>query len=358
LIPRILDRLVLGTFIRLFLAFAVGAPVLFILGDATENLDRYLDRGIDLGDVALSYVYQYPQFLSWTFPIAALLATVFTIQPLTSHRELMAIKSGGISFHRVVFPLLVMGVALTGLGLALAEAAPRANRIAVEIRGERERSGAFRSNFVYVTDGGESLTGRRLTVGDGRILGVTLQELSGDPDAPVRHVDAEDAVWEEGEGWTFRNGFTREIHPDGTESTFRFATARFPGIAERPEDLLEGFRDEDEMTYAELTAFGERLLRSGGDIGRTYTKRAQRLAIPAAAFVIILFGAPLATSSKRGGAAFGIGLSLATTILYIMLFRVSGALGYTGTFDPRVAAWLPNALFFLTGLVLMQRVRT
>jgi lipopolysaccharide export system permease protein len=356
--PRILDRLILGTFIRLFLGFAVGAPVLFILGDATENLDGYLDRGIPLGDVALSYVYQYPQFLSWTFPIAALLATVFTIHPLTTHREIMAMKSGGISFHRLVLPLLVMGVVLTGVGLVLAEAAPRANQVAVEIRGERARATAFRSNFVYVTDTGESLTGRRLNVGDGRILGVTLQELSGDPAGLVRHVDAEDAVWEEGRGWTFRNGFTREIYPDRTEVTFQFSSARFPGIGERPEELLESYRDEDEMTYAELTQFGNRLLRSGGDVGRTFTKRAQRWAIPAAAFVIILFGAPLATSSKRGGAAFGIGLSLATTILYIMLFRVSGALGYTETLDPRVAAWLPNALFLAAGLVLMQRVRT
>jgi lipopolysaccharide export system permease protein len=112
------------------------------------------------------------------------------------------------------------------------------------------------------------------------------------------------------------------------------------------------------MTYQELTNFGRRLQRSGGDVGRTLTKRAQRTAIPAAAFVIILFGAPLATSSKRGGAAFGIGLSLVTTILYIMLFRVSGALGSTGALDPLVAAWLPNALFLAAGLVLMQRVRT
>jgi lipopolysaccharide export system permease protein len=216
----------------------------------------------------------------------------------------------------------------------------------------------LRSNFVYVTDTGESLTGRRLTVGDGRILGATLQVLSGGPDDPIRHVDAEDAVWEAGRGWTFRNGFTREIYPDGKEVTFHVASVTFPGIVERPEDLVESFRDEDEMTYQELTNFGRRLQRSGGDGGRTLTKRAQRTAIPAAACVIILFGAPLATSSKRGGAAFGIGLSLVTTILYIMLFRVSGALGSTGALDPLVAAWLPNALFLAAGLVLMQRVRT
>jgi lipopolysaccharide export system permease protein len=84
----------------------------------------------------------------------------------------------------------------------------------------------------------------------------------------------------------------------------------------------------------------------------------QRFAIPVATLIVILFGAPLATSSKRGGAAYGVGVSLATTIVYLMLFRVSGGLGYAGTLDPTLAAWLPNGVFLLSGLVLLSRVRT
>ena len=91
---RILDRLVVVTFLRLFLVFLFGAPLLFILADATENLDRYLAQGVTLRDAAVSYAYQYPQFFFWSFPIAALLAAVFTIHPMTVHREVMAAKAG------------------------------------------------------------------------------------------------------------------------------------------------------------------------------------------------------------------------------------------------------------------------
>ena len=42
---RLLDRLVLGTFLRLFVISLLATPPLFVLGDVTENLDRYLDRG-------------------------------------------------------------------------------------------------------------------------------------------------------------------------------------------------------------------------------------------------------------------------------------------------------------------------
>jgi lipopolysaccharide export system permease protein len=355
---RVLDRLICQRFLRLFLLFIIGAPLLFILGDATENLDRYLDRGIAFNDVVISYAYQFPQFVFWSFPIAALLATVFTIHPMTTHREVMAAKAGGISFHRLILPLILMGVLLTGVGFILADWAPRANQTAAELRGDRARLQGWRSNFVYITDDGAALNARRLTVEDGRMYEPVYQWLPRDDGDPSRHVLAEEGRWTEERGWVFWNGYAREIHPDGKEVTFRFDRMAVPSFQERPEQLLQVLRDEDEMTYEELGQFADRLLRGGGGVGRTLTKREQRLAIPVAALVIILFGAPLATSSKRGGTAFGIGLSLGTTILYLMLFRLFGAMGYAGTLEPWVAAWLPNGIFLVAGLFLLSRVRT
>ena len=355
---RILDRLVVSTFLRLFVIFLLSAPLLFILGDVTENLDRYLAQGVSFQATLTSYIYEYPKFFLWSFPIAGMLATVFTIHPMTTHREVMAAKAGGISFYRLMAPLVVLGLVLTGVGLALTEIAPRTTRIAGDLRGDRELGQDWRSDFVYITENGESLSARRLTANDGRMVTVTLQSLPRDSTSPVKYIEADMARWWEGQGWLLQGGFSRTIYPDDRESTVGFESILLRDLTERPEELLEVVRDEDEMTYAELKRFGDRLLRSGGDVGRTFTKMEERLAIPAATLVIILFGAPLATSSRRGGAAFGIGLSLATTIAYMALLRVSQNLGYAGALDPRVASWLPNVVFLLAAGVLLQRVRT
>ena len=77
-----------------------------------------------------------------------------------------------------------------------------------------------------------------------------------------------------------------------------------------------------------------------------------------ATLVVILFGVPLATSSRRGGTAYGVGISLGTTILYLLLFKVAGALGAAGTISPLTAAWASNALFAAAAVVLLVRVRT
>jgi lipopolysaccharide export system permease protein len=355
---RILDWLVARTFLRLFIVFVLGAPLLFILGDATEKLNSFMDRGLPLDQVLLSYVFQYPQFIFWSFPIAALLAAVFTIQPMTVHREIMAAKAGGISFHRTVAPLFVLAFLLTGVGLALSELVPHANARSAELRGDRERRQAWRSNAVYITDQGESLSFRRITANDGRMTGVVLFRPAGADGAPALHIAADEARWTEEDGWQLWNGFERELAEGGEERFERFEEKPYDRLTERPDDLVETIRDEEEMTREQLSALAARVTRSGGDPGRLEVKRAQRLAIPVATLVIILFGAPLATSSKRGGAAFGIGLSLATTILYLVLFRVSGAFGYAGVLDPLWAAWLPNAAFLLAGAFLLVRTRT
>ncbi len=72
----------------------------------------------------------------------------------------------------------------------------------------------------------------------------------------------------------------------------------------------------------------------------------------------MLFGAPLATSSQRGGAAYGVAVSLATTIVFLLMTQLTRAIGGKGLVPPDLAAWLPTIAFGVVGLVLMLRVRS
>src|SRR5690606_25757256 len=125
---RILDRYVLSEFLRLFLLFAAAAPVLFILGDVTDNLDRHLNRGYTAVQILLNYVYQVPLFVLYSFPIASLIASVFTVNSMTRYSEVTAAKAGGVSFYRLYAPLPILGVVLTVAGLGISELGPIAER--------------------------------------------------------------------------------------------------------------------------------------------------------------------------------------------------------------------------------------
>jgi lipopolysaccharide export system permease protein len=351
-----LDRYVAREFTRLFLLFALAVPLLFILGDWTEKIDRYARQGLSPATVALGYIYQMPMFISWSFPVAALIATVFTVNAMTRHSEMTAAKAGGISFFRALRVFVPIAVVVTLAGLALTEIVPLGTRLKKEVMQEVERTpDVMRHDFVYSGPDGHVLTIRSLNMVGPAMTGITIER--AEAGRPVLRVSAREAVWDS-TGWLLQNGIYRTFGADGAEQSFTFGSLRMAALSETPEQLLARPKDPEEMRYAELGRFIETVERSGATPREMMVDRAQKLAIPFATLVIILFGAPLANSSARGGAAYGIGISLGITVLYMMLFRVTGAAGTAGWMHPTLAAWLPNAIFAVAAVVLIARVRT
>lgn len=360
---RTIDRYVAREFMRVFLVFICAVPLLFVLGDWTDNVGRYTEQGIPFSRVALSYVYQLPLFISYSFPVGALLATVFTVSTMARHSEMTAAKAGGLSFFRVLAILPVLGVILTFAGLVLTEVVPVTTAMTREVLGEVEsQTGDMRHEFVYSGPDGHVFSVRRLSMGGPNAAptlgGVTIEH-DGDEQTPPTHISARNGRYDPASGWTLEDGYYRAfVGEEGAEQTFRFREMRLAAFTERPDELMARTKDPEEMRYEELGRFIETLERSGANPGDLHVKRAQKLALPAATFIIILFGAPLANSSPRSGAAYGIGVSLAITVVYLMMFRVTGAAGASGVMDPQYAAWLPNAVFLVASLVLLSRVRT
>jgi lipopolysaccharide export system permease protein len=357
---RILDRYITREFIKLFALFALAAPLLFVLGDWTDNIDTFTERQLPVATVLLGYVFKMPQFILFSLPIAGLIATVFTVSTMTRYSEMAAAKAGGISFHRATLMLIVMGVLITGGGLGLAELVPITLRRASELFGEKTDYRGARNDFVYRAADGTVYGIRRLDLNANRIFGVNLQQEGDGDQIPTLSAFAKEAVWDSTTGWTLNDGVYRVVPSEGVGPllTFNFSSMRLHDLDEMPEELLAEPRQPDEMRYAEMGRFIAALERSGGKPFKLMFSQAEKIAIPVATLIIILFGAPLANSSARGGPAYGIGISLAITIFYLVLFRVMAAVGEAGIMNPYLAAWVPNALFAVAALFLIARVRT
>lgn|SRR5690625_103579 len=354
-----LDRYVIREFTRLFVLTSLAAPFLFVLGDVMENLDKHMARGVGVGRVALSYVYQLPVFVLYSLPIAALIATVFSVGNMTRHSEVTAAKAGGVSFYRLFAPLPILGLILTLLGIGLSELIPITNRLRDEALGLRERARQSRTDFVYRASDGRAFAIQRLMVGSELMLGITMERKGNEPEIPGEHAVASSATYDAAKGWTLSDGYLRVFMGPGTEKTFEFQSLIIPSFTETPYQLAANEREDPEnMSYAELGKFIEISLRSGGRPLKLIVARAQKIALPVAALVIVLFAMPLATSSKRGGSTYGMGVSLAVTIFYLMLFKVSGALGASGAIPGVLAAWIPNGVFAIAAFFSLSRVRT
>ena len=139
---------------------------------------------------------------------------------------------------------------------------------------------------------------------------------------------------------------------------FAFRTLRLRALTQSPADLLAEPKAPDEMRYAELGRYIEALQRSGNDANKLIVERALKLAIPATCFIIALFGAPLAVTSPRAGAAIGIAISLGTTVLFLLLTQITKAVGAGGRGGSVSGGLDPEHRLPAGGAVLLARVRT
>ncbi len=356
---RRLDRLVLGSFTRLMVLTLMALPPLFMLGDLTDNLDDYLRReGVGLSEVLTGYLFMLPQWIQYSLPIAGLVAAVFTVHGMTVNREVVAAKAGGISFYRLFAPVVLVGLIVTGIGFAMADYVPTTNRRASDVLQNTPPSFGNRYDFAFQTESGMLLSARDLNTTTNVLRGITLTLTADEAGEPDIFIEAVEGSWTPELGWVLDDVSFRMLYPDGREHANLARSMRIPGLTERPIEMLEVPRDAEELTMAQLQRQIRISERAGVEPDEWRVAAEERWAVPMLTLIIILFGAPLATTSKRGGAAFGIGIALGSTILYLLLARIWRALGTSGFIEPLTAAWMPNLIFLALAMIFLVRVRT
>lgn len=358
---RPLDRYVLTEWSKIFFSTSLGFPLLVTIFDLTDNLDKYLNRHLPPREIALSYAYAMPDSMFMAVPAAVLFATVFAIGSLTRHSEITAAKASGISFHRLTLPIFAGAVVAAGIALALGELTPSTNKRQAELLQEvRFTNSNERYNFTFAAERGRVYKASMLNVANGKLEGVEVERKGREDDDsyPSYVISAESASYKPPRGWTVQRGTMHVIPGAGRNVSFSFDSLRDRDMTESPTQLLASPKAPADMGYEDLGRFIAALERSGSDVNVLRVERALKLAVPITCIIIALFGAPLATSNQRGGAAYGIGLALGTTVIFLIMIQLTKAIGGKGVLTPEMAAWLPNALFGLVGLIMLARVRT
>lgn len=357
---RPLDRYVFTEFWKIFMTTALGFPVLVSVIDLTDQLDKYLNRNVPMGDIALSYVYFLPDSMFMVLPAAVLFGTVFSIGSLTRHQEITAAKASGISFYRMIMPIVFGAFLATLIGLVLGELKPPFNAKRNQLlRADANRSGSERFNFAYAGQFGRVYKIGALNVAQRRIDGFEIERKGRNRDYPTYVYTAQAGVYDTTvRRWRFERG---EFHilPDSiTNFAFAFDSIRDNRVTERPQQLTAASKDPGDMGFKELGAYIKAMELSGADVNTLRVTRMLNITIPVTCMVILLFGAPLATSNQRGGTAYGVGVSLGTTIVFLMLIQLTKAVGGKGIIPPEIAAWVPSVIFAVVGAWLLTRVRT
>ena len=357
---RTIDRYILREMIGPFL-FGIGAFIIVLVSVNLlyQALRLIIEQGHPVALVVRAFLYQIPQTVTLTLPMATIFGSLMAIGRLSGDGEVEAMRAGGVSFLRLARPVLAAGLAISGFSLVLNEyIVPPANAASNQILADLAHSEITQQDYLVLPLPDNQrpriwLYADRFAPQSGRLEKLTIVEFR----AGVLHdyYTAQDALWQ---GTTiFLNGVTQWIYsPDGTRTGITLDHLAY-AVTKAPWQVA-GFRqDPDNMTAAELRQEIRRTrqlpapARQGLTVLEAYYYN--HLALPWAAFGFALIGVPLAVRPKRTTTGIGLGISLAIILVYYVVFNSLRVLGEQGALPPLLAAWLPNLILYGVGVGLL-----
>ncbi len=90
---------------------------LLVLGRLGKMVDLVVNKGVGIKDIVLLIVYSSPPYLTFTLPMAFLLAAIVVLGRLSTENEILALKASGVDLKCLFYPLASFGIAITVIGL-------------------------------------------------------------------------------------------------------------------------------------------------------------------------------------------------------------------------------------------------
>jgi lipopolysaccharide export system permease protein len=355
-----LDRYVLGQWLLTFVLATFGIPAVAVLIRLSEEFGNLAERDVPTADILLGAALLYPSQLAMLFPAGVLFATVFTLNNMGRHSELTATQAGGVSFYRLIAPMILLATIAVPVNYWIQElAAVSTSRQRVLYRERSDPKELTRFHFGF-----ESESGSTWAVGELQrnrdFLGQLLIESAPDSVGRRWAVTADSARWNaETRLWTLHHGASHLVgDSSGVVTSLSFSTLTAPSIAQPPDALVNPRNKAEEMRTAELARYLDRLERTGVRSGMLGVDLKLKYAIPMACLVVALFGAPLAITSARAGAAIGLAIAMGTTLVYLTGIQIMKAVGGKDLISHDMAAWSMNGVFLVLAVVLLVRVRS
>jgi lipopolysaccharide export system permease protein len=358
---KIFDKYLLKQFIMTTIFGLITFMAIFVIIDLMENLDDFLDNNVANPIIIQYYIAFLPEIIKLRTPVAVLLASLFTTGKLASNNELTAMKAGGMSIYRYMFPLVTVAFVVSLLSVYFnGWIVPYANqhKFAIERRYLNKNLETSARTNIYLQDGKRRIVYiAYVDRASGNGTRASIQEFSDTSLISIsQRWDGLQFSWDSTQQkWTMRIGQHRVISHNGEQLT-AFDSYTFNDLSFSPKDIIKKVEKPEEMNYTELREFITRQQSSGNDVARWMVDYHGKVSFPFASVIVVLFGIPFSFGKRKGGIAIQVGISAAVVFIYMVFMKISNVFGYNGDLNPLLTAWLANIIFFTAGVVNILRV--
>ncbi len=347
--PRVLDWYIMKRFIGTFflaLLLIIGIVIIF---DISEKIDDFVSNEAPLRAIIFDYYLNFiPYFTNMFSPLFVFITVIFFTSRMAGDTEIIAMLSGGVSFHRMMVPYIVSATIIAVFSLTLSLfVIPKANLIRAEFETKYVHGKAkviTGRNIHYQISPGEFVFVESFSTWNNTAYKFTLERV--EDNKLVSKLSAETAVWDSTfNGWNLRKYFIRDYDADLTDK-IRSGAKRDTVINLSVSDFYMRKQTVECLSYKQLDELiATQRMRGDDNVKLSLIEKHTRFAMPFSAFILTIMGVALSSKKRRGGMGWNIGIGIALAFAYILFLRFSQMFVFTGVMPPGIAMWIPNILY-------------
>jgi lipopolysaccharide export system permease protein len=358
-----LDRYLLSEF---WLPLVSGAGIItgVWLGiDKFKDIFKLLAKsGTSLTTGLVILGLEIPQILAITLPIGVLIATFLSFQKLSGLSELLALRAAGVSFTRLMLPVVILGLLACLLGFAISEfivpiTRPFAKKMYTFALYQTPIPTKSVKSFSYQEKDTNGVIKRIFYVRkfkDGFLKDILILDCSQKNLWQIYTASKGQWLPEKG-GWMLINGSSSYIKSPNKNAQNKNAEnlhlvsqfdSTFIPSSFNPQLILKNLEGLSDMNFVKLKEFinlhGKTLETE--KLSDAMTKFHSKFAYPFSCIILAIIGSCLGIVGRRKVINWGyIAIGLVVFLFY-MSQTIFDSYGNSGKIDPMLAAWMPNLL--------------
>lgn len=356
---KILDRYIFAELMAPFFISLSALCFVMLTKELLRLVELLVSKGVGIAAVIKVFLHLLPSFLVLTLPIAGIIASITAFGRLSFDKELVAMRSAGLSLLRLSRPVVLFSCLVFGLTLVLSQwgqpwTSVSLKKLAMSLLRDKLTLALDKGVFnepvphmvIYVSDRQGGPFRRGIFIADNRNPADSRVIVAGD--YTLLNDPSSNQV-----GLRLLNG-TVHSRPNDLEQYHQVSFSTYDLKLSLDQSVYAAV-DERPSRTAVLAQLERTNWQDTGAL-RRLMEYYKDLAFPTAALIFGILGVPVGIVSKRSGRIGGFAVGVGIVIAYYVLNVLCEFFVTTLVLPPFAGAWLPNAIFCVATVVLFIRM--
>ena len=355
----ILDKYLLKQVIEMFIMGVCVFTSIIFASDTFITLIKQISLyGIPFKVALIIIVLNLPSVIVMTIPMGVLLSTVMTLNNLSLKSEITVMKACGIGLNRIAKPIFVFAIVMSLFSFFINESvvpvmAKQSKNLALWALGQKNIPDG-KQNFVFKELNEKGFLKRLFYVGyceDKVLHNITVLDTS--KDGTIQVLQAREGSTSP-EGWNFEKGALYTVDDEGKVlNTTLFDDSQIRFGLDMSRELNSNVAKE--MNFGQLVKYIATNALKPDDARSIVIELFDKIALPVTTIAFVLIGVPLAITPPRVRYNRGFLFSILIIFIYYLIRALSISFGEGGSLHPFLAAWMPNIVLTIWGILMYYR---